>query len=176
KLWNRMSSGSYFPPPVRAVSIPKKTGGQGISGGRTVADRVAQVVVKRVIEPTLDPVFLADSYGYRPGKSALDAVGVTRERCWKYDWVLEFDIKGLFDNIDHTLLVRAVRKHVTCKWALLYIERWLKAPMVDEAGESIERSRGMPHAGVVTPWTQKITSSLTGGLRCVVRLRCLTYV
>jgi len=151
KIWNRMSSGSYFPPPVRAVSIPKKTGGQRILGVPTVADRVAQVVVKRVIEPTLDPVFLADSYGYRPGKSALDAVGVTRERCWKYDWVLEFDIKGLFDNIDHTLLVRAVRKHVMCKWALLYIERWLKAPMVDEAGERIERSRGTPQGGVVSP-------------------------
>jgi RNA-directed DNA polymerase len=151
KIWNRMSSGSYFPPPVRAVSIPKKTGGQRILGVPTVADRVAQMVVKQVIEPTLDAVFLADSYGYRPGKSALDAVGVTRERCWKYDWVLEFDIRGLFDNIDHTLLVRAVRKHVTCKWALLYIERWLKAPMVDEAGERIERSRGTPQGGVVSP-------------------------
>ena len=125
KIWNRMSSGSYFPPPVRAVSIPKKSGGQRILGVPTVADRVAQMVVKQVIEPTLDPIFLADSYGYRPSKSALDAVGVTRERCWKYDWVLEFDIKGLFDNIDHELLLRAVRKHVTCKWALLYIERWL---------------------------------------------------
>jgi group II intron reverse transcriptase/maturase len=120
-------------------------------GVPTVADRVAQMVVKQVIEPNLDPVFLADSYGYRPGKSALDAVGVTRERCWKYDWVLEFDIKGLFDNIDHTLLMRAVRKHVTCQWALLYIERWLKAPMVDEAGEKIERSRGTPQGGVVSP-------------------------
>ena len=123
-----MSSGSYFPPPVRAVSIPKKTGGQRILGVPTVADRVAQMVVKQHIEPELDPVFLADSYGYRPRKSALDAVGVTRQRCWKYDWVLEFDIKGLFDNIDHELLLRAVRKHVTCKWALLYIERWLTAP------------------------------------------------
>ncbi|MGZ5137836.1 MAG: group II intron reverse transcriptase/maturase [Burkholderiales bacterium] len=151
KIWNRISSGSYFPPPVRAVSVPKKTGGQRILGVPTVADRVAQMVVKRVIEPTLDAVFLADSYGYRPGKSALDAVGVTRERCWKYDWVLEFDIKGLFDNIDHTLLMRAVRKHVTCSWALLYIERWLKAPMVDEAGEKIERSRGTPQGGVVSP-------------------------
>jgi group II intron reverse transcriptase/maturase len=120
-------------------------------GVPTVADRVAQMVVKQVIEPTLDAVFLADSYGYRPGKSALDAVGVTRERCWKYDWVLEFDIRGLFDNIDHTLLMRAVRKHVTCPWALLYIERWLKAPMVDEAGERIERSRGTPQGGVVSP-------------------------
>src|SRR4030088_3556774 len=112
KLWNRMSSGSYFPPPVRAVSIPKKTGGQRILGVPTVADRVAQMVVKQLIEPDLDPIFLADSYGYRPRKSALDAIGVTRKRCWKYDWVLEFDIKGLFDNIDHELLLRAVRKHV----------------------------------------------------------------
>ena len=125
KIWNRMSSGTYFPPPVHAVSIPKKSGGQRILGVPTVADRVAQMVVKQVIEPLLDPVFLPDSYGYRPRKSALDAVGVTRERCWKYDWVLEFDIKGLFDNIDHALLVRAVRKHVT--------------------------NRGTPQGGVVSP-------------------------
>ena len=151
KIWNRMSSGTYFPPPVRAVSIPKKSGGQRILGVPTVADRVAQMVVKQVIEPDLDPAFLPDSYGYRPRKSALDAVGVTRERCWKYDWVLEFDIKGLFDNIDHTLLLRAVRKHVTCKWALLYLERWLTAPMVQEDGTIIERSQGTPQGGVVSP-------------------------
>src|SRR5215813_1727470 len=96
KLWNRMSSGSYFPPPVRAVSIPKKSGGERILGVPTVADRVAQMVVKQLIEPDLDSIFLADSYGYRPRKSALDAIGVTRERCWKHDWVLEFDIRGLF--------------------------------------------------------------------------------
>jgi RNA-directed DNA polymerase len=138
KLWNRMSSGSYFPPPVRAVSIPKKSGGQRILGVPTVADRVAQMVVKQHIEPDLDPVFRADSYGYRPGKSALDAIKVTRERCWRYDWVLEFDIKGLFDNIDHELLLRAVRKHVTCKWALLYIERWLTAPMEQGDGAVAE--------------------------------------
>jgi group II intron reverse transcriptase/maturase len=151
KLWNRMSSGSYFPPPVRAVSIPKKTGGQRILGVPTVADRVAQMVVKQHIEPELDPVFLADSYGYRPRKSALDAVGVTRQRCWKYDWVLEFDIKGLFDNIDHELLLRAVRKHVTCKWALLYLERWLTAPMEHEDGTKAERKSGTPQGGVVSP-------------------------
>ncbi|MCL2661333.1 MAG: group II intron reverse transcriptase/maturase [Acidobacteriaceae bacterium] len=151
KVWNRMSSGTYFPPPVRAVSIPKKSGGERILGVPTVADRVAQMVVKQVIEPVLDPIFLADSYGYRPKKSALDAVGVTRERCWKYDWILEFDIKGLFDNIDHELLLRAVRKHITCKWALLYIERWLKAPMVQEDGARIERDRGTPQGGVVSP-------------------------
>ena len=141
KLWNRMSSGSYFPPPVRAVSIPKKSGGERILGVPTVADRVAQMVVKQLIEPDLDPIFLADSYGYRPGKSALDAIGVTRERCWRYNWVLEFDIKGLFDNIDHELLLRAVRKHVKCKWALLYIERWLKAPIELEDGTRVERMR-----------------------------------
>jgi group II intron reverse transcriptase/maturase len=151
KIWNRMSSGSYFPPPVRAVSIPKKSGGERILGVPTVADRVAQMVVKQVIEPILDPIFLADSYGYRPNRSALDAVGGTRQRCWKYDWVLEFDIKGLFDNIDHELLLRAVRKHVTCRWALLYIERWLKASMVQEDGTTIGRSRGTPQGGVVSP-------------------------
>jgi len=151
RIWNRMSSGSYFPPPVRAVSIPKKSGGERILGVPTVADRVAQMVVKLVIEPILDPIFLADSYGYRPNKSALDAVGVTRERCWKCDWVLEFDIKGLFDNIDHELLLRAVRKHITCKWALLYIERWLRAPMVLEDGTTKERSCGTPQGGVVSP-------------------------
>src|ERR1700726_5352443 len=129
KIWNRMSSGSYFPPPVRAVTIPKKSGGERILGVPTVGDRIAQMVVKQLIEPDLESVFLPDYYGYRPRKSALDAVGVTRERCWKYDWVLEFDIRGLFDNIDHELLLRAVRKQVKCNWALIYIERWLKAPM-----------------------------------------------
>ena len=151
KLWNRMSSGSYFPPPVRAVSIPKKTGDQRILGVPTVADRVAQMVVKHLIEPELDPIFLADSYGYRPRKSALDAVGVTRQRCWKYDWVLEFDVKGLFDNINHELLLRAVRKHVKCKWALLYIERWLTAPMEHDDGTKAERKSGTPQGGVVSP-------------------------
>ena len=101
KIWNRMSSGSYFPPPVRAVSIPKKSGGQRILGVPTVSDRIAQMVVKQLIEPELEPVLLRDSYGYRPGKSALDAVGVTRKRCWQYDWVLEFDIKGLLDRVSY---------------------------------------------------------------------------
>ena len=109
------------------------------------------MVVKPMIEPKLDSIVLADSYGYRPGKSALDAVGVTRRRCWEYDWVLEFDIKGLFDNIDHTLLLRAVRKHVTCPWAVLYIERWLTAPMRMEDGTQVERTCGTPQGGVVTP-------------------------
>jgi RNA-directed DNA polymerase len=150
RIWNRMSSGSYFPPPVRAVSIPKKSGGERILGVPTVSDRIAQVVVKQLIETEMENIFLPDSYGYRPGKSALDAVGVTRERCWRYDWVLEFDIKGLFDNIDHALLLKAVRKHVTCNWALLYIERWLTAPMEQE-GVRMERMCGTPQGGVISP-------------------------
>jgi group II intron reverse transcriptase/maturase len=150
RIWNRMSSGSYFPPSVRAVAIPKKTGGERILGVPTVGDRIAQMVVKQLIEPDLDPIFLKDSYGYRPGKSALDAVGVTRQRCWKYDWVLEFDIKGLFDNISHELLLKAVKRHVKCKWALLYIERWLTASMVKD-GEVIDRHRGTPQGGVISP-------------------------
>jgi RNA-directed DNA polymerase len=145
-----MSSGAYFPPPVRAVSIPKKTGGERILGVPTISDRIAQMVVKQMIEPELEPIFLPDSYGYRPGKSALDAVGVTRQRCWKYDWVLEFDIKGLFDNLPHDLLLKAVRRHVQCKWALLYIERWLTASM-EKDGEFIERTRGTPQGGVISP-------------------------
>ena len=150
KIWNRMSSGSYFPPPVRAVSIPKKSGGERILGVPTVSDRIAQVVVKQLIEPDMEAIFLPDSYGYRPGKSALQAVGVTRERCWKHDWVLEFDIKGLFDNIDHTLLLKAVRKHVTCSWAVLYIERWLIAPM-ERDGVRMARMCGTPQGGVISP-------------------------
>ena len=151
KIWNRMSSGSYFPPPVRAVPIPKKNGGHRILGVPTVADRVAQMVVKQVVERVLEPIFMPGSYGYRPGKSALDAIGVTRKRCWQYDWILEFDIRGLFDNIDHTLLLRAVRKHVKCKWAVLYIERWLKAPVELEDGTRVERTRGTPQGGVISP-------------------------
>jgi RNA-directed DNA polymerase len=122
KVWNRMSSGTYFPPAVKAVAIPKKSGGERILGVPTVSDRVAQMVVKMVLEPVLEPVFLPDSYGYRPEKSALDAVAITRERCWRYDLVLEFDIKALFDNIEHGLLLKALDKHTDCKWVRLYIE------------------------------------------------------
>jgi RNA-directed DNA polymerase len=120
KLWNRMGSGSYFPPPVKAVPIPKKSGGTRRLGVPTVADRVAQTVVKLVLEPALEPVFDRDSFGYRPGRSALDAVALVRRRSWDYDWVVEFDIKGLFDNIDHELLLRALRKHCRNPWVLLY--------------------------------------------------------
>ena len=107
KLWNRMCSGSYIPPPVKGVAIPKKSGGVRILGVPTVADRVAQTVVKRLLEPVIDPIFHTNSYGYRPGRSAHDAIAMVRRRSWEYDWVIEFDIKGLFDNIEHDLLMRA---------------------------------------------------------------------
>jgi RNA-directed DNA polymerase len=151
KIWNRMSSGSYFPPPVKAVEIPKKNGGTRVLGVPTVSDRIAQMTVKLYFEPLVEPHFHPDSYGYRPGKSAIDAVRITRTRCWKYDWVLEFDIKGLFDHIDHELLMRAVKKHTDCKWVILYIERWLKAPFQKKSGEMIERTSGTPQGGVISP-------------------------
>lgn len=151
KLWNRMASGSYFPPPVKAVPIPKKSGGVRILGVPTVADRVAQTVVKLVLEPVLEPVFDRDSFGYRPGRSALDAVALVRRRSWDYDWVVEFDIKGLFDNIDHELLMRAIRKHCKTPWVLLYVERWLMAPMETADGQRVARERGTPQGGVVSP-------------------------
>jgi len=151
KLWNRMSSGSYFPPPVMAVPIPKKSGGFRILGIPTVADRIAQQVVRTKFEAEVEPYFLPNSYGYRPNKSALDAIGITRERCWRYDWVLEYDIKGLFDNIPHELLMKAVHKHTECKWVVLYIERWLKSPLQISKEELVERDRGTPQGGVISP-------------------------
>lgn len=151
KIWNRMSSGSYFPPPVKAVEIPKKNGGVRTLGVPTVADRIAQMTVKMYFEPLVEPHFHNDSYGYRPNKSAIDAVAITRERCWRYNWVLEFDIRGLFDNIDHDLLMKAVQKHTDCKWILLYIERWLKAPFQTKEGKVIERTAGTPQGGVISP-------------------------
>jgi RNA-directed DNA polymerase len=151
KLWNRMVSGSYFPPPVKAVPIPKKSGGTRTLGVPTVTDRIAQTAVKMVLEPLLEPVFDRDSFGYRPGRSALDAIGLVRRRSWEYDWVLEFDIQALFDRIDHELLLRAVRKHCQTPWILLYVERWLKAPMVLADGTQQARDRGTPQGGVVSP-------------------------
>ena len=151
KLWNRMSSGSYFPPAVKQVEIPKANGGTRKLGIPTVSDRIAQTVVKQMIEPILDPVFHEDSYGYRPGKSAKQAIAVTRARCWQYDWVLEFDIKAAFDQIDHALLMKAVRRHIRESWILLYIERWLTAPFETEDGVKLPRTRGTPQGGVVSP-------------------------
>ena len=151
KLWNRMSSGSYFPPPVKRVNIEKRGGGIRPLGIPTVSDRIAQAVVKGYLEPELEKHLHPDSYGYRPGKSALDAVGVARERCWRYAWVLDLDIKSYFDTISHELLLRAVRKHTDCPWVLLYIERWLKAPVQLEDGTLEPRERGTPQGSVISP-------------------------
>lgn len=151
KIWNRMSSGSYFPPPVKAVEIPKKSGGVRILGIPTVSDRIAQMTAKMYFEPLVEPYFHQDSYGYRANKSAIDAVAITRKRCWRYNWVLEFDIRGLFDNIDHELLMTAVKKHTDCKWVILYIERWLKTPFQNREGKVIKRTSGTPQGGVISP-------------------------
>jgi RNA-directed DNA polymerase len=151
KLWNRLSSGSYFPLAVRGVKIPKKKGGIRVLGIPTVADRIAQMVVKTSFEEKVEKHFLADSYGYRPGKSAHDALEVTVKRCWKMDWVLEFDIKGFFDNINHELLFKAVHKHTQCPWELLYMKRWLIVPLQKTKGRTISRKSGVPQGGVISP-------------------------
>jgi len=151
KIWNRMSSGSYFPSPVKAVEIPKGDGRMRLLGIPTVSDRVAQSVVKEYFEPTVEPIFHVDSYGYRPGKSALDAVGVARKRCWRQDWVIDLDIKGFFDNLNHDLMMKAVRFHTEDKWIHLYVERWLKAPIQHKEGQLDKRDKGTPQGGVISP-------------------------
>lgn len=151
KLWNRLSSGSYFPPAVRIVEIPKSDNKVRRLGIPTISDRIAQMVAKMYLEPKVEPHFHPGSYGYRPGKSAHDAIGTARVRCWRRDWCIDLDIKGFFDNLDHELVMKAVRKHTNCKWLLLYIERWLKAPAIELDGSKTERNKGTPQGGVISP-------------------------
>jgi RNA-directed DNA polymerase len=151
KIWNRMSSGSYFPPPVRLVEIPKANGGTRPLGIPTVADRVAQTVTMMVLEPRVEPQFHPDSYAYRPGRSALDAVGVARKRCWDADWVIDLDIKAFFDSLDHELVERAVVHHTDIPWVRLYIARWLRAPVQRPDGTLEPRTKGTPQGGVLSP-------------------------
>lgn len=152
KLWNRMASGSYFPPPVKEVEIPKKDGSIRKLGIPTISDRVGQMVVKLFIEPRLEIEFSSNSYGYRPGKNAHQALAKVRENCWKQDWEIDLDIKGFFDNIDHNKLMLAVEKHVPENWVKLYIKRWLEAPVFTVSGELIQKQgKGTPQGGVISP-------------------------
>jgi RNA-directed DNA polymerase len=152
KLWNRMSAGSYMPSPVRAVEIPKDHGaGVRVLGVPTTADRVAQTAAAMLLEERLEPIFHPDSYGYRPGRSAHDALAVTRRRCWKQAWVLDLDICAFFDSVPHDLLLKAVAHHTRERWVLLYIERWLKAPMQMPDGTLVARERGTPQGSPISP-------------------------
>jgi RNA-directed DNA polymerase len=152
RIWNRLSSGSYFPPPVKAVEIPK-AGGKGVRvlGIPTVADRVAQTVVRMYLEPKVEPIFHPDSYGYRPGKSALDAVGTCRKRCWRADWVIDLDIRAFFDTVPWHLVLKAVSHHTDQKWILLYVQRWLQAPLQRQDGTLVARDRGTPQGSAISP-------------------------
>ena len=152
KIWNRMSLGSYFPPPVLAVEIPKPHGGgMRVLGVPTIADRVAQTVVARRLEAKVEPIFHPDSYGYRPNRKALDAVGVCRRRCWERDWVIDLDVQKFFDSVDHDLIVKAVTAHTDQPWVLLYVRRWLTAPIQLADGTRAERDRGTPQGSAISP-------------------------
>jgi RNA-directed DNA polymerase len=152
KIWNRMSSGSYFPPPVRAVEIPKPHGGGvRVLGVPTVADRVAQTVMAMYLGERAEPRFHPDSYGYRPAKRALDAVGVCRQRCWRYDWVIDLDVQKFFDTVPWDLIIKAVEAVTDCSWVLLYVKRWLAAPLQMPDGTLVERDKGTPQGSAASP-------------------------
>jgi RNA-directed DNA polymerase len=152
KIWNRLSSGSYFPPHVKEVEIPKKDGKMRKLGIPTIGDRVAQTVVKDYLEPDVDKVFHNSSYGYRPNRSAHGALEEVRRNCWQYDWVIDLDIKGFFDNIDHELMLKALTRHADQKWVLMYVRRWLETPIEKANGEVIRKEgKGTPQGGVISP-------------------------
>ena len=152
KIWNRMSSGSYFPSPVRAVEIPKPhSPGTRVLGVPTVADRVAQTAAAMFLEPLVEPRFHQDSYGYRPKKSAHDAVGVCRQRCWKYDWVIDLDVQKFFDTVPWELVVRAVEAVTDCRWVLLYVRRWLEAPLQRPDSTLVQRDKGTQQGSAISP-------------------------
>jgi RNA-directed DNA polymerase len=152
RIWNRMSSGSYFPPPVRAVEIPKPHGGGvRVLGVPTISDRIAQTVAAMQLEPLVEPRFHRDSYGYRPNKSAHQALAACRQRCWKYDWVIDLDVQKFFDEVPWDLVLRAVRAVTDCRWVLLYVERWLAAPLARPDGALEQRSKGTPQGSAVSP-------------------------
>src|SRR5918996_261600 len=147
-----MSSGSYFPPPVKAVEIPKPHGGgTRILGVPTIADRIAQTVVARRLEAKVEPIFHPDSYGYRPNRSQLDAVVACRQRCWKKNWVIDLDVQKFFDSVDHSLMVKAVEAHADAPWVVLYVQRWLTAPLQLSDGTLQQRDRGTPQGSAVSP-------------------------
>ena len=152
KVWNRMSSGTWFPPPVRAVEIPKPHGdGVRLLGVPTIADRVAQTTVAMFLEPLVEPRFHPDSYGYRPDRSPHDALAVCRQRCWKYDWAIDLDVQKFFDEVPWDLIVKAVEAVTDCRWVLLYVKRWLKAPLQHPDGTLEQRSRGTPQGSAISP-------------------------
>ena len=175
KIWNRLSSGSYFSPPVRRVDIPKSNGKLRPLGIPTISDRIAQMVIKSRQEPLVEPHFHDDSYGYRPGKSALDAIAQARQRCWRDDWVLDMGIKGFFDALDHGFVMKAIAKYTNCQWTLLYIGRWLKADVILPSGERVIRTRGTPQGGVISPLLANIFLHLVFDSWMQKRFPCIHF-